>query len=307
MNRILGIVSAMLLSLLILVPAAVAADPWEQDNHVIFASGGDVTLPAGEHADVLVIAGGTATIEGDVRSVVVLSGTANFVGGRTEDILAIAGHVTLDAETVVAGNIRTIDATVDQAPGAVIDGRINDGIDIAAGLWLVGPGLFIAYLGFVLAAMAAAVALAALASRQIRAAEALISEQPVMTLVAGFGGLFGIIAVSVLALVTIVGIPLGLGILVGFLPLVAFVGWLVTAIWIGGAIVRQTSPGVVRERPYLAAIVGTAAMGAISLIPFAGGFVSFLGFGAVLMLMWRVVRGQTGVQSSRSAAVSVAG
>jgi hypothetical protein len=306
MNRIIGIVSAMLLSLLILVPAAVAADPWDTDEHFVFTSGGDITLSADEYADLLVVAGGTATIEGNARAVVVLSGTANFIGGRTEDVFVVAGHVSLDGGSVVAGNIRTVNSTVDQASGAIVQGRINDGLDIAAGIWLIGPALFIAYMGFVIAAMAAAVALAALASRQVRAAEALISEQPVMTFLAGFGGLFAIIFAAVLAMVTIVGIPLGLGILIGFLPVVAFVGYLVTGIWIGEAIVGRASSGVVRERPYLAAAVGTAALGVIGLIPFAGSLVSLVGVGAVLMLMGRAVRRPASAQASSGSARATA-
>lgn len=298
MNRIIGIVSAMLLSLLIVVPAAVAADPWDTDEHFVFTSGGDITLSADEHADLLVVAGGTATIEGEARAVVVLSGTANFIGGRTEDVFVVAGHVSLDGGSVVAGDIRTVNSTVDQAPGAIVEGRINDGLDIAAGIWLIGPALFIAYLGFVLAAMAAAVALAALASRQVRAATSLISERPVTTFLAGFGGLFAIIFAAVLAMVTIVGIPLGLGILIGFLPVVAFVGYLVTGIWIGEAIVGRAPSGAVRERPYLAAAVGTGALGVIGLIPFAGSLVGLVGVGAVLMLMGRVIRRGSGVEAS---------
>jgi hypothetical protein len=308
MNRIIGIVSAMLLSLLILVPAAVAADPWDAGEHVVFTSGGDITLAAGEHPDLLVVAGGTATIEGDARAVVVLNGTANFIGSRTEDVFVVAGHVSLDGGSVVAGNIRTVNSTVDQAPGAIVEGRINEGLDIAAGIWLIGPALFIAYVGLVIAAMAAAVALAALAPRQVRAAESLITEQPVMTFLAGFGGLFAIIFAAVVATVTIVGIPLGLGILIGFLPVIAFVGYLVTGIWIGEAIVGRTSSGVLRERPYLAAIVGTAVLGVIGLIPFAGSLVSLVGVGAVLMLMGRAVRRPAGVQpSAGSARVTAAG
>ena len=79
MNRLFAIVSAALLALLILVPVAAAADPFDaQDEHVVVSTGGDITLAEGQHADVLVVVNGTATIEGDAGSVVVINGTADL-------------------------------------------------------------------------------------------------------------------------------------------------------------------------------------------------------------------------------------
>jgi hypothetical protein len=56
-------------------------------------------------------------------------------------------------------------------------------------------------------------------------------------------------------------------------------------------ILAQTSPGVVRERPYLAALLGLAVLAVIGIIPVVGGIVIFVGFGAVVLLMWRTLRG----------------
>lgn len=304
MNRTIGIVSAILLGLLIIVPVAAAADPIYEDGRVVVSVGGDITFPASERADSLVIVDGIATIEGDVRAVIVINGRANFVGARTEDVFAVASHVTLDGGSVVTGDVRTISTTVDKAPGATIQGSVNEGFDMVRGAWLIGPALFIAYLGFVIAAMAAALALAGLASRQVRSAEVLISREPVATLLAGLAGLLGIVVAGTLAIVTIVGIPLGLLILVGFLPMVAFVGYLVAAIWIGDWILRQSSSGLTRERPYLAAVVGVLVLGIVSAVPIVGGIVSFVGFGAVVLLMWRTLRHEAGSPESTAQPVA---
>ena len=294
MNRITGIVSAMLLGLLILVPVAAAADPFYEDGRVIVSVGGDITFPAGETADSLIVVEGTATIEGDVKSVYVVNGTVNLVGSRTDGIVAIASKVNLDSGSVVAGDIRVIATTVDQAAGSTVEGRINNGLDLARAALFIGPALFILYIGFVIAAIAAALLLAGVASRQVRSAEALISREPGTAFLAGLGGLIAIIVVATLAIVTIVGIPLGLGILLGFLPVVAFAGYLVTGIWLGDWVLRQVSPSRAQERPYLAALVGILALSVVTLIPFVGGLVSFLGIGAVVLMMWRTLRGDTG-------------
>lgn len=60
MNRLLGLASAMLLTLLVLVPAtAAAAEPFNTGSaeRVIFASGADFTLPAAQSVDTLVVNG----------------------------------------------------------------------------------------------------------------------------------------------------------------------------------------------------------------------------------------------------------
>jgi hypothetical protein len=94
----------------------------------------------------------------------------------------------------------------------------------------------------------------------------------------------------VTAAVTIVGIPFGLGVLVLVMPALFIAGYIVTGIAIGDALVGRMSPGVTRERPYLAAFIGLAAVGVVSIVPPIGGLVSFVGFGAVILLMWRVAR-----------------
>jgi hypothetical protein len=290
MNRILGVVSAALLALLVLVPVAAAADPFYEDGRIVVSTRGDITLPAGEGTDTLIVIDGTATVAGDAKSVVLINSTATFVGSHTDQILAIASRVSLDSGSVVTGDVRTINSTVSNAPGSTIQGSIKEGLEVAQAAVWIGPALFIAYLGFVAAVMAAAIALAGLASRQVRSAEELLSRETGMTLLAGFGGILAIVGIATLATITVVGIPLGLALLVGFLPLLAFVGYLVAAIWIGEWLVGQVGRGPKPERPYLAAIVGTLAVSAVSFVPVVGGVISFLGFGAVVLLMWRVLR-----------------
>ena len=303
MNRILGIVSAMLLALLILVPAAAAADPVYADGRVIVSVRGNITFPAGQTAASLVVVDGTAIIEGDVRSVVVVNGTANFVGSHSGSVVAIASHVALDSGSVISGDVNLFSTSLDRASGTTIQGSVREGFDVARVALFIGPALFFLYLGFVVLAMAAAIVLAGLASRQVRSAERLISREPATTLLAGLAGLVGIIVVGSIAIVTIVVIPLGLAILVGVLPLMLMVGYLVAAIWIGEWILRQSSQNQVPDRPYLAAIVGTLVMGVVSIIPVVGGLVSFIGFGAVVLLMWRTFRGEaaSSARSPRSA------
>jgi hypothetical protein len=306
MNRILGIVSAMLLALLVLVPVAAAADPEDRDEHFLLSSGGDVTLPAGQHADLLFVVDGTATIEGDARAVVVISGTANFVGATAHGVLAIASSVNLDSGTVITGDIRSVNADIVRAAGSTVQGRLIDGFDVVGTATILASVLFIAYLGFVVAMIAGGLLLAGIASRQVRAAGRLIVREPGMSILAAIAGLIGIVFAGTLAIVTIVGIPLGLGILVIVLPLLVVAGYIVAGIWIGEWIVGRMTPGVSRERPYLAALVGLVVLGAVGWIPPVGGILAFVGFGAVVLLILRTFSGQSANEPTASSATMAA-
>ncbi len=308
MNRILGVVSACLVALFVLVPVA-AANTNKPDEHLLFSTGGDIVIPVGQHVDLLVVVHGTATIQGEADSVLVIDGTADFVGSRTEGIVAIRSQVTLDGGSVVAGDIRTVDSNVDQAAGATVRGDILEGLDVAGvsmadGAVLIGSVLFLAYLGFSVAMIFAGLALAGLASRQVRSSESLITHESLKSFGAGIAGFIGMVAVGIVAMATIVGIPLGLGIVVAVLPMLLIVGYLVTGIWIGERIVRATSPGASRERPYLAAIIGVVLLDLVSVIPVVGAVASILGFGAIVLLMWRVLRGTTDSPGAASQAAA---
>jgi hypothetical protein len=298
MNRLVALVSALLLGLFVIVPVAAAASPTDRDNFIV-TSGGDVTLAPGEQTDLLVVIDGTATIQGEAKSVVVVNGTANFVGSHTGAVYAVQSNVSLDPTSVVAGDIRQVNSTINGATDTSVTGSIRDfAPDIAGATIFIGPALFLLYIGFAISAVAAGLALAGLAGRQVRQAENLISHEPIAAVIAAFAGLIGIIVAGTIALVTVVGIPLGLGILALVLPMLFVVGYLVAGIWVGDLILSRTSPGVPRERPYLAAVIGLLALGVLSIIPFIGGLISFVGFGAVVLLMWRVIRRERGAEST---------
>jgi hypothetical protein len=157
------------------------------------------------------------------------------------------------------------------------------------GLVLV-PAFLLFWIGFALTSIVAALVLAALAARQIRAAEAIITHEPGVALVAGLAGTFLPIVLIIALFITIIGAPLGLAILFGVWPMLAFVGYIVAAIWIGDWILARTSPEIHRERPYLASVIGMLILGALSVLPFVGAIATWFGFGAVLVLAWRIFR-----------------
>jgi len=286
---IVAIVAAVFL--LLAAPATLAADPTiGRGDRVLMAFNGDVPVPTGGQADAVLVAGGTATIAGHVQTVVVLDGTAILQGATVKSVFVTGGSLSIDAGTTVTGDVRTLNTTTTVDPAAQVGGSVSSlETDLVAAAAVLAPMMVLFVLGLALVTLVAGLALAALGARQVRAAEALITHQPGETILFGLAGLVVIPLLAILAMITIIGAPLGLAVLFMVWPAAAFAGYLVAGIWIGewllyrGATVRP-------DRPYLAAVLGLVILQVISLVPFVGAIASLFGFGAVLLLAWRVFR-----------------
>jgi hypothetical protein len=294
MRRVLGLAAALLLSLTALAPIALAAEPLAQTGRVLVSTQGDVSIPTGDQADVVVVVQGTANVSGVVNTLVVVEGSANLAGATVETIVAVRSTIEIGSGTVVYGEVQALDSAVHQSGNPDIHGGVVD----LSRRWLemgavLAPALALIWLGFGFSTLVAGLLLAGLAARQVRSAERLISEQPALTVVAGILGAIVIPVVAILLFPTLIGAPLGFGILVVALPLVAFAGYLVAATWIGEWLLHRFSPAE-RERPYAAVLLGVVLMGLVGLVPILSILVaiaSLLGFGAVLLLAIRTFVG----------------
>jgi hypothetical protein len=284
--------AALILAVGIGAPVVLAADSaLPHTGRVLISTGGDVTLPAGEHADLVMVVNGTTTIAGEANTVIAVDATVNLTGAKAETVIAVRSPVSLGAGTVVLGDVLRLDSQVTRFGNADVQGSVRDVSIDAAGIGLfLGPALLLLFLGFAVAAIAAGLLLAALAARQVRAAEALISREPIETFLVGVAGMFVPLILIVLLFITIVGAPLALGILFVAWPLAAFVGYLVAGIWLGDWILSRTSPAVTRERPYLAAAIGLVVLQVLGIWPVFSMIASLFGYGAILLLAWRTFR-----------------
>jgi hypothetical protein len=296
MNRLVGLAASLLVAFVLLVPAVLAADSLQHTGRVLVSTEGDITVPAGEHADVVVVVNGVATIRGEVNTVVIVDGSATFLGARTETIVAVRSPVELGTDTVVLGDVMTFDSVVHQTGNAEVVGGVTDMAGAIAGFgFAIASALLLLWIGFGIAVIAAGLLLAGLASRQVRTAEAVITEEPVTALVAGIVGLFAFPLIGVALIATLVGAPLGVALLLQVWPVIAFIGYLVAGIWVGDWVLHRTSPDRVRERPYLASVIGLLILGFVGLVPVLGivsAIASLFGFGAVMVLAFRTIRGR---------------
>lgn len=304
MNRIVGAASGLLLALLLLVPAVAAADPAVvHTGRVLISTEGDVTVPAGDRYDAVVVVNGDLTVEGDVNTVVVVDGNLSMTGAAAETVVAIRTPVTLGPGTVVTNDLYKLDSLVLMQGDAAVQGSVRDiGSELAGVGFFLGPLFILVFIGFAIAAIAAGLLVAALGARQVRAAEELISHRPVETFVAGIVGVIAPVFLLIGLFVSVVGIPLGLALLFVAWPLVGLLGYIVAGIWIGDWILGRMYPGVVRERPYLASVLGLVALTVLGIFPPVPAIASLFGYGAVLLLAWRTFRGHrladTGVQTA---------
>jgi hypothetical protein len=294
MKRLVGLVGGLLVTLVLLAPVARAADPFGHDGRILVSTRGDITLPAGEHADAVVVVDGTATILGEVNTLVVVDGTASLVGARAETIVAIRSPIEIGPGTVVQGDVMTHESLVHQTGDAEVQGRVTDIATVLIGIGVVlAPALILLWVGFGLATIVAGLLLVGLAPRQVRQAEAVITAEPVLVLVTGIVGVIALPIAGILLIITVIGAPLGLGLLLGLLPLMAFVGYLVAGVWIGDWVLRRSSPERLHERPYLAAVVGVLILEVVGILPvlaIAMAIASLFGFGAVIVLALRALR-----------------
>ena len=235
------------------------------------AFGGDIAVPAGEQADVVFVANGDADIAGTVNTLTVIDGNATLRAATVEHVFIISGSLALEDGSTVLGDVRSIESTVTQAEGTEIAGDVK-GVDaelIALGAFL-GPALLLFAIGLLLASLVAGLLLVAVGTRQVRAAEQVIAAEPLKVFGTGLFAAIRIPILAIVAIVTIVGAPLGLGVLLGALPLLAFVGFLVGGIFLGEELLG-TRKEPAAARPYRGALLGIVLLQVIGLVPFVGG------------------------------------
>ncbi len=237
--------------------------PATRDDAVVVVSG-DVDVPRGETVDGVYIANGDARIAGRVDGdVVVLSGDV-LVSGRIEgDLFTASGKARLLPSAEVTGDVHY----GDERPQIALDARVRG--DVGKQGWPDVGGLF-SWIGGFLIWLAISVSTAVLGLLLLliapRAADAIYarSRERIGPMIAiGIAILIVLPIAAALAAVTILGLPLALGIFLVLLPLGA-VAYVVAAWALGRRILKPP-----RQR-VLSFLVGIAILRVAALVPFLG-------------------------------------
>jgi hypothetical protein len=158
-------------------------------------------------------------------------------------------------------------------------------------VWLFGLALAI---GVWVAIVAAALLAVAVAERGLREAGEVIVREPGQALIGAAVLWLLVPSAAVGALFTIVGIPLGTGLLLFVLPALGFAGYLVAGYRLGEIVTPGAPAGSGRAVPWRRALLGTGILLLMGGIPTVGGLVTLMatlaGSGALVVVLWRRAR-----------------
>jgi hypothetical protein len=275
---------ALLFALLLLLPLsgvanAAQVDADQQDQVVL---SGQVMVDAGETVDDVVILHGAATIDGVVRgSLVVLDGPVTVAGEVSGDVVALNGNVTVAQGARIGGDLVSPRAP-QIAEGATIAGDVQR----VTVNWRFSDVMtrLMSWLAVSVSTLALGVLLVIFAPRAADAAMRTARARPGVTLAWGAAIAIGMPVVAVIAILTVVGIPFGVGLLLAF-ALLYSIGY-VTAAWLAGRLIRPRL-----DSQIAAFLIGWVLFRVVALVPFLDGLLWFpgaaLGLGALCAAAWQ--------------------
>jgi hypothetical protein len=268
-----------LLALLIAAGSASAAT-----DHVVITGG--AVVPAGQTAGDVVVVDGTVRIDGRATGdVISVSGPVRLNGRVDGDLIAVSDRASLGPAARVGGDLRYGDERPVLARGASVGGKISkeDWADAGNGWgWLSVLGWWLAVS---VSTLIVGALLVWLAPGALYAAERAVREHLGATIGWGVAIAIGVPLLAILALVTLVGIPFGVALLLAAVPVLLLA--YATAAWIvGRRVLRNRSTS-----PWAALLAGWGILRLVALIPVAGALVGFaatvVGLGALTVALWR--------------------
>lgn len=295
---VLGLTCVVLLAAA--APAAARSGDRDTDRRINIT--GDVVVPKGETVSGLVVsADGNARIDGVVDdSVAVGRGDVSVTGRVTGNIFVLKGDVVITGR--VDGDIAVVDGRAIVKEGASVDGDVTSGSKprVAPGtvhgsvdkldVGSLSGGLVIAFL----VALWIAVTLSYLILGVLfvwlfpRGADATVEAGRSVWASLGLGLLVGILGpvLGIAILTTLVGIPLGAGVL-GAFGILSPLGYIAASLSLGRTMIKGTTTGA----RFGAFFAGFGILRAAALIPGIGFIVGILagiyGIGALVIAAWR--------------------
>jgi cytoskeletal protein CcmA (bactofilin family) len=278
-------VAAAVTGVLLAAGPAVAQDREDKNDLIVLT--GQAHVLEGETFDTVVILDGPATIEGTVtHSVVAFNGPVTISGSVAEEVVAFNGTITVQSGATVGGDlVSRTDPVVEE--GAVVEGEI--GRD--PGRLFRDPFPFIGRLASWLAVSVSilllGVLLLALAPRAADAVDAAWRTAVGPSVGWGLVLLIGLPILAILAFITLVGIPFGVGLALG-LFLIYSLGYTAGAWVLGRALLKPPTSR------FVAFLVGLVILRAVALVPILAGIVgtiaTLVGLGAIAVALWRARR-----------------
>jgi hypothetical protein len=273
-----------LFTVLLLGQATPAWAQGGQADEAFVVLSGAADVPRGRQVGDLVVFHGSSTVDGTVNGSLTAFDAPVTISGRVNgDVVVFNGGVELASGANVTGDVVSQKDPI-VASGATIGGttrRVQTKVDWEGFGWV---GRLAWWLAVSFSTLLIGLALLWLIGRG--ATGVVDTGRSRIGPSIGFGLLafFGLPILAIIALVTIVGIPLGLGVLAA-LALIYTLGYSASAWIIGRRILRTGTPWVV------AFLLGWGILRVLALIPIISGLIWFaavvFGLGALTVTIWQ--------------------
>jgi hypothetical protein len=255
------------------------------ENELVVLTG-RVQVSEDETVGGVVIFDGPARVDGVVEGdVVAFNGRITVTGTVEGDVVAFNGRAVVEQGAQIGGDVESRTRAL-VSPGADVQGEVG-GLDFRFVDDAIAAARFGVWLAISVSALLLALVFVLLFPRGADSVALAGVSRTGASIGWGVALFFGIPIVSVLLLVTLVGIPLGIGLLLAIAPLYSL-GYTIAAYFLGRRIV-----GPPRSR-VLAALAGVAILRAVALVPILGGLTWFVATVFGLGLLAVAARGRRG-------------
>ncbi len=248
------------------VVASAASTQAETESAIVVVSG-DVTVARGQTVDGVYVVNGDTTIAGEVAGdVIVLSGDVVVSGRIDGDLFTAGGEAHLLPSAEVTGDV----GYGDEHPRVALDARVHG--DVSKQDWpdvggvFAGIGQFVIWLSITLSLLVFGALLLLIAPRAADALETRSRERLGPTIAIGIAIAIVLPVVAFIAAITLVGLPLAVGIGLLLLPL-GTAAYLVSAYALGRRMVEPP------HHRMLAFLAGLGALRVAAYVPVLGTIV----------------------------------
>lgn len=285
--RRIVLLAALVLGALAVAPSAASARDAEDAIVVIT---GDVDVARGETVEDVVVADGDIDVAGHVKgSVVAFAGDVRVSGRVDDDVVTFAGQLRALPGAVIGDNAKYADERPLISPRATVGGEVQEedwnDLGSVAGIGVISAIAF--WLAVTISTMVLGLLLLVVAPQAADATAAAFRGSAGQAVAVGLGLFIVLPLVAVVAIATLVGLPLGIAILLALVPLYAL-GY-VAACWLLG----ERVVGPPRHR-FVSFFAGWGILRGIALIPVLGWLVgvaaTVIGLGALGVAIGRARR-----------------
>ena len=262
----------------------------------LIVGGGQVNIGGtGVNGDV-VIGGGTIRVDAPI------TGNVRIGGGNVYLNAPIVGDIIIDADTVTLGKLAVISGDITyksskelvREDGAIVNGKVTfeqreqKNVPTFAGLAaIISIGLILKFLALFVCAFVISVVF----KRYSKEIVAKATSRPWTLVGKGLVAAIMLPVISVILLLTVLGIPFGILGILGLVSLLVFT-WIMTPIVVGSVAYRYIMKK--DEVSWKTILLGTFICSVLCVIPFVGhiaqGLLMLLTLGAIVTLKWEVAR-----------------